>query len=63
MGGLLQYRACVVLTRGFRAEPEIPAPPPRKPPPLRNSTIAPWVLEPWTHGEHPPTLRHTLVQR
>mmetsp|Transcript_8570 Transcript_8570/g.17585 ORF Transcript_8570/g.17585 Transcript_8570/m.17585 type:complete len:842 (+) Transcript_8570:79-2604(+) len=28
----------------LRAEQEIPAPPPRKPPPLRNSTIAPWVL-------------------
>eukprot|EP00913_Durusdinium_trenchii_P016376 g15393.t1 len=29
---------------GFRQESAIPAPPPRKPPPLRNSTIAPWVL-------------------
>ncbi len=29
---------------GFRAQASIPAPPPRKPPPLRNSTIAPWVL-------------------
>jgi len=28
----------------FRTQPDIPAPPPRKPPPLRNSTIAPWVL-------------------
>eukprot|EP00435_Cladocopium_sp_Y103_P053014 s1025_g16.t2 len=28
----------------LRVEQEIPAPPPRKPPPLRNSTIAPWVL-------------------
>ena len=37
---------------GLRAEQEIPAPPPRKPPPLRNSTIAPWVLAPGTSLNH-----------